>query len=140
MDFKSFFSCLSILMCCTFHAQTLSLYGGSDQDQYLGCLNCDTFNKDSVWNTYGDYGNVYSSKSIWNSYGNYGSSYSTCSPWSSYASYPPAIIDQDGNFYGYLTLNTYKSERSGLELAQVLCKYHEDIKKDISGWYDRLFR
>jgi hypothetical protein len=83
---------------------------------------------------------VLGSKSIWNGSGNYGSSYSTYSPWSNYASYPPAIVDQDGNFFGYLTSNPYKSERSELELAQILCKYHDAIKKDISGWYDKLFR
>ncbi|MGH1518053.1 hypothetical protein [Chryseobacterium sp. JK1] len=131
---------VSLLLSCIFQAQTLHLYGGSDQKQYLGCLNCDTFDKSSIWNKYGDFGNVYSSKSIWNSYGNYGGTYSTYSPWSTYASYPPAIVDQDGNFYGYLTLNPYKSERSELELANILCKYHEDIKADIDRWYDKLFR
>ncbi|WP_300687235.1 hypothetical protein [Chryseobacterium sp.] len=140
MNIKKVFTIVSFLVCCLFQAQTLHLYGGADQNQYLGCLNCDTFDKNSVWNKYSDYGNAFSSKSIWNSYGNYGSSYSTYSPWSSYASYPPAIVDQDGNFYGYLTLNTYKSERSELELAIILCKYHEDIKTDIDRWYDKLFR
>jgi hypothetical protein len=140
MTIKNIFTLLSLLISSIFHAQTLHLYGGSDQDQYLGCLNCDTFDKNSIWNSYGEYGNVFSSKSIWNASSNYGSSYSTYSPWSSYASYPPAIVDQDGNFFGYLTLNTYKSERSELELAQILCRYHESIKKDLSGWYDKLFR
>ncbi|REC46584.1 hypothetical protein [Chryseobacterium pennipullorum] len=140
MSLKKSFIFLSLLLSSYFLAQTLHLYGGADKDQYLGCLNCDTFDKNSVWNRYSDYGNVYSSKSIWNTYGNYGSQYSTYSPWNAYASYPPAIVDQDGNFLGFLTLNTYTSERSELELAFILCKHHEDIKKDISGWYDRLFR
>ncbi|AYZ13023.1 hypothetical protein V2E39_08170 [Chryseobacterium arthrosphaerae] len=141
MNLKKVFIVLSCLpVSCLFKAQTLHLYGGADQDQYLGCLNCDTFDKNSIWNKFSDYGNVYSSKSIWNAYGNYGSTYSTYSPWSAYASYPPAIVDEKGDFYGYLTLNPYKSERSELELARVLCKYHEDIKTDIGGWYDRLFR
>ncbi|PIF46589.1 hypothetical protein CLU96_3627 [Chryseobacterium sp. 52] len=140
MNYKKFFTLLTFLIGCIFQAQTLHLYGGSNQDQYLGCLNCDTFDKNSIWNTYGDYGNVSSSKSIWNSYGNYGSSYSTYSPWSSYASYPPAIVDQEGNFYGYLTLNTFKSDRSELGLAIALYKNYDAIRKDISGWYDQLFR
>jgi hypothetical protein len=140
MTTKKLLTFLSLLLCCIFQAQTLHLYGGSNQDQYLGCLNSDTFDKDSIWNSFGDYGNILSSKSIWNSNGNYGSSYSTYSPWNSYASYPPAIVDQDGQFYGYLTLNPYKSERSELEIAQILCKNHDTIRKDISGWYDKLFR
>lgn len=137
---KKVFIVLSLLLFCIFHAQTLHLYGGADQDQYLGCLNCDNFDKNSIWNKFSDYGNVYSSKSIWNTYGNYGSSYSTYSPWNAYASYPPAIVDQDGNFFGFLTLNPYKSERSELELALILCKHHEEIKSDVGVWYERLFR
>jgi len=137
---KNLLTSISLLLCCVFQAQTLHLYGGSNQDQYLGCLNCDTFDKDSIWNSFGDYGNILSSKSIWNVNGNYGSTYSTYSPWSSYASYPPAIVDQDGQFYGYLTLNPYKSERSELKLVHILYKNHDAIQKDVSGWYDKLFR
>ncbi len=51
------------LLCCAFLAvgfivngQTLHLYGGSDQDDYLGCLNCSNYDKNSIWNTYGAYG------------------------------------------------------------------------------------
>jgi hypothetical protein len=137
---KKVFIVLSFLLCCIIQAQTLHLYGGADRDQYLGCLNCDNFDKNSIWNKFSDYGNVFSSKSIWNTYGNYGSTYSTYSPWNTYGAYPPAIVDQDGNFFGFLTLNPYKSERSELELAMILCKHHEEIKKDVGWWYERLFR
>lgn len=140
MGLKRFLQLLCLLAGFCFQAQTLHLYGGADQDQYLGCLNCDNFDKNSIWNKFSDYGNVFSSKSIWNPYGNYGSTYSAYSPWNSYASYPPAILDQDGNFFGFLTLNPYKSDRSELELAVILCKHHEEIKSDVGGWYERLFR
>ena len=140
MYYKKVFVILSLFLCCIFHAQTLHLYGGADQDQYLGCLNCDNFDKNSIWNKFGDYGNTFSSKSIWNTYGNYGSTYGPYSPWNAYASYPPAIVDQDGNFFGFLTLNPYKSERSELELAMILCKHHEEIKSDVGVWYEKLFR
>ncbi len=140
MGLKRFLQLLGLLAGFCFQAQTLHLYGGADQDQYLGCLNCDNFDKNSIWNKFSDYGNVFSSKSIWNTYGNYGSTYSAYSPWNSYASYPPAILDQDGNFFGFLTLNPYKSDRSELELAVILCKHHEEIKSDVGGWYERLFR
>lgn len=122
-----------------FHSQTLHLYGGSNHDEYLGCLNCDSYNKNSIWNEYGNYGSSYSSKSIWNDYGTYGSSYSSYSPWNEYASTPPVIVDNDGNFYGYFTVNNYKSKRSELKLALILYKYHDFIKKDINGWYEKLF-
>lgn len=137
---KKVFIILSFLICCVFHAQTLHLYGGPDQNQYLGCLNCDNFDTNSIWNKFSDYGNVFSSKSIWNAYGNYGSTYGPYSPWNAYASYPPAIVDQDGNFFGFLTLNPYQADRSELELAVILCKHHEEIRNDVGGWYEKLFR
>jgi len=140
MDIKKALLFLSFLAGCIFHAQTLHLYGGADQNQYLGCLNCDNFDKNSIWNKFSDYGNVLSSKSIWNTYGNYGSKYGSYSPWNAYASYPPAILDQNGNFFGFLTLNPYQSDRSELELAMILCKYHEEIRNDVDSWYGRLFR
>lgn len=34
-------------------AQTMHLYGGKDHDVYLGCLNCSSYNSDSIWNEYG---------------------------------------------------------------------------------------
>lgn len=137
---KKVFIVVSLLLSCIFYAQTLHLYGGADQKEYLGCLNCDNFDKNSIWNKFGDYGNVFSSKSIWNTYGNYGSTYGPYSPWNAYASYPPAIVDQDGNFFGFLTLNPYQSDRSELELAVILCKHHEEIKSDVGAWYEKLFR
>ncbi|RTZ46100.1 hypothetical protein EJ377_16445 [Chryseobacterium arthrosphaerae] len=57
MNLKKVFIVLSCLpVSCLFKAQTLHLYGGADQDQYLGCLNCDTFDKNSIWNKFSDYG------------------------------------------------------------------------------------
>ncbi|PXW16327.1 MULTISPECIES: hypothetical protein [Chryseobacterium] len=140
MDIKKALLFLSFLAGCIFHAQTLHLYGGADHDQYLGCLNCDNFDKNSIWNKFSDYGNTFGSKSIWNTYGNYGSTYGAYSPWNAYASYPPAIVDQDGNFFGFLTLNPYQPERSELELAVILCRHHDEIRSDVDGWYRRLFR
>lgn len=121
-------------------AQTLHIYGGSDQDEYLGCLNCDSYDKNSIWNSYGTYGNSYNTKSIWNSYGTYGNEYSSYSPWNNYASNPPIVVDKNGNFYGYLTVNSYKSQRANSSLASLLYEYHELIKKDVSGWYNKIFK
>ena len=75
-------------MHCIF-SQTLYIYGGEDHDVFLGKLNA----------------SKYDSKSIWNEYGTYGSAYSSYSPFNSYASYPPVIVDEEGNFYGYFTVN-----------------------------------
>ena len=61
-------------------AQTLHIYGGNNHDEYLGCLNCNNYDKSSIWNEYGTYGNEYSSKSIWNEYSTYGNEYNANSP------------------------------------------------------------
>ena len=76
---------------------------------FLGCLTCSQYDSASVLNQYGTYGNRYNAESILNRYGEYGSRYSSYSPCNRYASDPPAVVDRQGNFYGYLTLNAYNS-------------------------------
>jgi hypothetical protein len=123
----------------TFGQKTLHIYGGKDHDVYLGCLNCDNYNSNSIWNAYGTYGSKYNSKSIWNSYGNYGSEYSNTSPFNSYASNPPVIVDKDGGFYGYFTVNAYASKRADFDLALTICKYYDLIRDDVAKWYEKIF-
>jgi hypothetical protein len=121
-------------------AQVLHLYGGEDHDVYLGCLNCNNYNANSVWNAYGEYGNRYNSNSIWNMYGTYGNEYSSNSPWNKYTPYPPIVVDKDGEFYGYFTINEYKSERADFQLALIMYQYHELIRDDVSKWYKKIFK
>ena len=90
----------------------LLLFGGDGHKTFLGCLNCNQYNSGSICNKYGQQGSKYASDSIWNKYGNFGSKYSDQSPWNRYASDPPAIVDKDGNFYGYLTANKYNAKRT----------------------------
>jgi len=119
--------------------KSLHLYGGQSHDVYLGCINCNDIDRNSVWNDIGVYGSNISAKSIWNDIGVYGSDLSIYSPFNSMASFPPVIVDKDGNFYGYLTTNEFRSKRSELKLASIICKYYQDIQKDVSGWYKKLF-
>lgn len=138
---KLFFTLALILSTIfSFGQKQLHIYGGRDHDIYLGCLNCDSYNSNSIWNAYGTYGSSYNSKSIWNSYGSYGSEYSSTSPFNSYASYPPVIVDKDGNFYGYFTTNEYKSQRADFNLALTIYKYYDLIREDVSKWYQKIFR
>ena len=110
---KLIFTALIILIAlCTFGQKTLHIYGGKDHDVYLGCLNFDNYNTQSIWNSFGTYGSKYNAISIWNSNGNYGSNYSSISPFNSYASDPPVIVDKDGGFYGYFTTNSFKNKRA----------------------------
>ena len=88
----------------------LLLFGGTDHDTFLGCLNCSKYDSSSLHNKYSDFGNRYSSNSLFNRYGDYGSKYSSTSACNPYASDPPAIVDRQGNFYGYLTLNKSNSQ------------------------------
>jgi hypothetical protein len=88
------------------------LFGGKNHDQYLGCLSCSKYVSDSISNPYGTHGNKYNADSIWNPYGAYGSRYSQYSPWAPYASNPPVIVDANGNFYGYFTVNRYFAKRT----------------------------
>jgi hypothetical protein len=88
----------------------LMIFGGTNHKVYLGCLNCSEYNADSVKNTYGTHGSAYSSESIFNHYSEYGSAYSNESACSEYASDPPVIVDQNGKYYGRLTLNRYQPE------------------------------
>lgn len=59
--------------------------------KYLGNLNSNRYDPNSVSNPYGRYGSRYSTDSINNPYGQYGSRYSTDSPNNPYATNPPAI-------------------------------------------------
>jgi hypothetical protein len=120
-------------------AQTLYIFGGENHDVFLGCLNCNTYTSNSIWNEYGTYGNHYSITSIWNEYGTYGSTYSSLSPWNSYASDPPVVVDENGNFYGYLTINIYNSQRATFQLALILYNNYRSIRQDVSSWYNQIF-
>ncbi len=131
---------LLIISTQTFSQKTLHLYGGEDHDKYLGCLNCNSYDQNSIWNSYGTYGSSYNSNSIWNSYGSFGSEYSSTSPFNSYASNPPVVVDKDGNFYGYFTVNAYKDKRATFNLAMTIYKYYDLIRDDVSKWHDKIFK
>jgi hypothetical protein len=59
---------------------------------YLGRLNANRYDPESVSNPYGRYGSPYSSTSIRNPYSAYGSPYSALSPNNPYASQPPVVV------------------------------------------------
>ena len=129
----------SLLALKSIKAQTLHIYGGRNHDVYLGCLNCNNYDQNSIWNEYGKYGSKYYPNCIWNSYGTYGSEYNPYSPWNSYSSSPPVVVDREGNFYGYFTINEYKSNRADFNLTLIIYKYHNSIGYNVSGWYDKIF-
>jgi len=130
---------LIVLSVFTSISQELHIYGGQSHDVYLGCLNCNKFNSNSIWYAYGTYGSKYNTNSIWNNYGTYGGKYGTYSPFNSSATYPPVIVDKQGNFYGYFTVNKYKSNRAEFDIVITIYEYYELIPDDVSKWYDKIF-
>ena len=105
----------------------LMIFGGPDHKTYLGCLNCNEYATDSVFNSYGTHGSPYSSESIWNHYTEVGSAYSSYGACNPYASDPPVIVDQNGAYYGRLTVNEYHPQRgAGAQyygwLSEKVCK------------------
>ncbi len=74
---------------------------------YIGNLNTNQFDPDSVHNKFGTYGNPYSSLSINNEYGQYGSPYSLYSANNPHTLQAPRLYDSSGNFLGRLSANKF---------------------------------
>lgn len=92
------------------------LFGGANHQVYLGCVTCNKYHSESIWNQVGNYGNQFNPNSIWNKFGLYGNPYSQYSPWNPLASLPPVVVDQNGNFYGYFTANKLHPRRTTIPI------------------------
>ena len=78
--------------------------------QFLGVVSTNPFDFDSLANSFGTFGNRFSSLSIWNEFGTYGSPFSSLSPWNAFTSTPPILIE-NGMAIGYLTVNAFLAPR-----------------------------
>lgn len=107
-------------------SQQINLF--SDDNEYLGCYTCSQYEPDAICNEYGTYGSSYSGNSIWNEYGSYGSEYSSYSPWNSYSSSGPKMVDNEGNFYGRFSINTYAGFSQSSELNQLYNRVNGDLE------------
>jgi hypothetical protein len=67
----------------------------SADDTYLGRLNANKYDQESVSNPYGKYGSEYSPSSVNNPYSAYGSPYSVQSPTNPYTVTPPVVLYGD---------------------------------------------
>ena len=125
----------------TAFANDLLLFGGSNRDEFLGCLVCNEYSAESACNEYGKYGNEYGSN-MWNEYSSpYGNEYSSSSPWNEYSSSNsvPVLVDRQGNFYGFFTINEYRS--NAVDFAGQLKKIYkmhdgdvEKVRKTLCDW------
>lgn len=95
----------------TAYAEDLLVFGDSNHDVFLGCLNCNKFSTESVCNEFGA-GNQFRTESIFNGFSKYGSPFSSLSPWNEFSSSNdvPVLVDRQGNFYGYFTINKFRSD------------------------------
>lgn len=91
---------------------SLLLFGGQDNDVYLGCMTCNDSHPESICNSVGSYGSLFTNTSIWNEFGTYGSPFQAYSPWNAFSLSGPAIEGTDGLFYGYFTVNTLRFNRT----------------------------
>lgn len=132
--------CLLLLISSCSFSRTLLIYGGENHDVFLGCLNCDRFDRNSVWNKFGPHGSKFKSECIWNKFGDYGGKFSDYSPFNIFASNPPILVDESGNFYGYFTANKFHAKRTTNRLALFIVEHWEDIIEDVSEAYDCIFR
>lgn len=71
---------------------------------FLGSLNPNKYDTNSIFNRYGEYGNKFSSMSIFNKFSKYGGEFSLNSPFNAQSLNPPSIIS-GGNKLAFLTVN-----------------------------------
>jgi hypothetical protein len=77
---------------------------------FLGKLNPNAFDIDSIFNQFGQYGNRFSQTSIFNQFAPYGNQFSQLSPHNRFTQTPPKIFLR-GQFFAYLTVNSFLSPR-----------------------------
>jgi hypothetical protein len=74
---------------------------------YLGTLNSNRYDSNSVSNPYGRYGSPYSSTSIKNPYGKYGNPYSSSGASNPYTTGGPKLYGTKGEYLGTMNSNPY---------------------------------
>ncbi len=82
----------------------------AENGQFLGKLNPNKFDSDSIFNKFGPYGSKFSNTSIFNKFSDYGSQFSAFSPFNKFTTTPP-ILFLNGQFTAHLTVNSMLSPR-----------------------------
>lgn len=77
---------------------------------FLGKLNPNKFDQESIFNKFGVYGNKFAQVSIFNKFSSYGSQFSKLSPYNSFSKTPPKVFVK-GKFIAYLTTNKFINPR-----------------------------
>lgn len=78
----------------------------AEDGQFLGKLNNNIYEQDSILNQYGPFGSPYSNTSIFNKFSPYGSEYGLLSINNPYCSTPPKLFLKS-KFFAYISANQY---------------------------------
>lgn len=78
--------------------------------QFLGFVNDNRFDPDSICNGFGQYGSKFSQTSIWNDFGPYGGDFGSLSAFNNLSSTPPVLFDEIGPL-AYVTTNSVLTPR-----------------------------
>jgi hypothetical protein len=78
--------------------------------KFLGRVNRNRFDQNSLTNQFGDYGNQFQPNTIFNQFGPYGSLFSMLSPFNKFTQTPPHF-ERNGRFIAYLTVNQFVRPR-----------------------------
>ena len=84
--------CITLLFCANAAIADSPILVDPSTGKYLGNLNSNQYDQNSVSNPYGKFGSQYSPESINNRFGQYGSQYSNDSPNNPYSNNAPVII------------------------------------------------
>ena len=128
---KIIISCLFILYSTTGFASELLLFGESGHDKFLGCLTCSEFSSDSICNGFGPYGSEFSSKGIFNEFAGFGNEFNSSSPWNEFSTSKsvPVLVDRNGNFYGYFTINDFRSD--AVDFSSKLKNIYKNVRGNL---------
>jgi len=104
----------------------------SQDKQFLGNINKNKYDRDSILNKYGPYGSKYSQTSIFNPYSQYGSKYGSYSINNPYCNTPPMLVVK-GSFAGHVSVNRFVSNQITTSIFLHL------LESDIDAIFNRHF-
>ncbi|BDA76497.1 hypothetical protein CAL7716_106630 (plasmid) [Calothrix sp. PCC 7716] len=115
---SSIIGCLAAFIPASAFAATIVV---ANDGTFLGVVNNDAYDSDSICNPYGRYGSPYGI-GIFNTYGRNGGAYSNIGAYSEYARKPPLLIE-DGQAVAYITKNpNFQSRIDPDFLQQIACR------------------
>ena len=93
--------------------QSPHLRSNDGENKYLGNVNANQFDPDSIANPFGRYGSQFSPDSVNNPFGTYGSPYSPYSAQNPYTTQAPKVVTPNGAYLGNYSANPYDSNSIG---------------------------